>query len=344
MALESNIVVESVDEFTDSFFIYDVVIIGAGVAGLYAAYCCGISGLSCCVIDSLPQAGGQCVALYPEKNIYGVPGFINVKAKDYIEILSNQCLGYAKETFFNQKVQHISKTKTGKFCVKTAENTIFSKHLIIASGIGDMKPNVPNNVKGLSTLKQDSDFVQHYCMKLDIYKGKNVIIAGGGDSAVDFAINIAPIAKKVFLIHRKDKLTCEACKLSELRKLCNSSKLELSLENQILEIEDNSKRIVRTTKKEFEVDHIVFCYGFLPSCNLIDGLTNLGMHIENGVINSDINTMETAIENCYAAGDVASYVNKKKNIVPCYFEADRAVRSIKSKISKEVSNHAVYKG
>ena len=152
-------------------------------------------------------------------------------------------------------------------------------------------------------------------MKLDIYKNKEVIVAGGGDSAADFALNIAPIAQKVFLIHRRNKLTCENCKLCELERFVDQEKLDILLGQQILELSDeNSKRFVMTDKDKFFVDHIVFCYGFMPSERIIHGLKELGLKTVNGLIETNVDTMETSIENCYAAGDVVQYPNKKKNI------------------------------
>lgn len=304
----------------------DVSIIGAGVAGLYAAYCCGLLGLSCSIIDSLMCAGGQCGVLYPEKKVYGVPGFIDIKSKDFVSKLSEQCLDFPKELYFGHKVENISKDIEKNFIIKTSRGSeIKSKHLIIATGMGDMKPMVPPNIEGLSDTENSSDFVQYYCMKMDIYKNKDVIIAGGGDSAVDFATNIAPIAKSVTIIHRRNKFTCEEHKVPLIEKMG----IKTELEQQILEVQKN---FVRTDKNTFHVDYIIFCYGFAPNVGDNMGLLDMGLEVENNLIKVDVNTMSTSIENCYAIGDVVSYPNKKKNIVPCFFEADRSVRTIKSKM------------
>jgi thioredoxin reductase (NADPH) len=332
-------------ESIDSFSSFTVAIIGTGIAGLYSAYCCGILGLSCCVIDSLPKVGGQCAILYPEKKVYGAPGFVDIKAKDYISCLSNQCLPYAKEIFLGLRTQHILRLENGIFRVATScgrvnlptnsATQIMAKYIILATGIGDMKPNVPINIKGVMELK--SDFVQYYCMRLNLYKEKNIVVAGGGDSAVDLSLDIVFVAKKVVLIHRRDKLNCEDHKLSKLKKFVDLGKLDIVLETQILEITENgSKRTVITDNTVFETDYIVFCYGFMPSSNLILGLKELGLQEKNNLIEVNINTMETSIEDCYSVGDATTYQNKKKNIVSCFFEADRAVRSIKNKISQEV--------
>jgi thioredoxin reductase (NADPH) len=319
----------------------EIAIIGAGAAGLYATYCCGISGLNCTIIESLHIPGGQCATLYPEKKVYGIPGFSNILAKDFTDKLTKQCLEFDCEKLFGYQVENISKTSAGLFAIKFNNHNVckYAKHIILATGIGNMKPSVPNTIIGIDEIDKHSDFVQHYCIKIDIYKGKNVVIAGGGDSAIDFAVNITPIAKTVTLIHRRAKFSCEESKLKDIQKLEESGKLKLMMEHNVSELkEGNEKRIViikdQSSNEVFlEVDHIIFCYGFTASCNTMFGLENLGLEIENYLIKVDINTMETSIKNCYAAGDVVTYANKKKNILPCFFEADRAVRIIKESLT-----------
>lgn len=346
--MSSNICgIESAERNSADFFNTDVTIIGAGVAGLYASYCCNLAGIDSILVESLMFPGGQCSTIYPEKKVYGTPGFKDIKAKDFINHLSEQILDYDSKKFFGYKVETIKKenetfdiyTKSQCNCRNT---NIKSKYIILATGIGDMKPSIPSTITGLDELSTDSDFVQHYCMKMDLYKGKNVIIAGGGDSAIDFAINIAPISNNTTIIHRRNKFTCEQSKLKDIERLTNSGKLTLILEHNIVYLkEKNKERLVITKDKEskehsFSTDYIVFCYGFLPNCqNSIFGLENIGLQKENNLIKVDINTMETTVKGCYAAGDIVSYINKKKNIVPCFFEADRVVRSIKKELYKE---------
>ncbi|MDR1333371.1 MAG: NAD(P)/FAD-dependent oxidoreductase [Holosporales bacterium] len=371
----------------------DVVIIGAGVAGLYAGYCCGISGLSFTIIDSLAKPGGQCIALYPEKKVYGVPGFHDVTACDFIDKLVPQCLAFEHTELFGHTVEMINTEDDGTFVVQTRSMghakkplCISARYVIIAAGICDMKPNIPATIAGLQDISESSDFVQSCCMKIDMYKGKDVAIAGGGDSAVDFALSIIPIAKSVILIHRRDKLTCSAVKLRSISEWERSGKLKLILKTNISELtERGNERVVtitrddgnrplskpseselllggtehrsgvylevhehsstgstqqeadcggfgmRSNESKLKVDHIIFCYGFVARCHKLTWLHALAPDIKDGMIAVDVNTMETSVKNCYAIGDVVIYANKSKNIVPCFFEADRAVRMIKSK-------------
>ncbi len=311
---------------------FDVAIIGAGVSGIYATYCCGISGLNCCVIDSLSCPGGQCTTFYPDKNVYGVPGMSDMKTSDFIDLLKKQAAPFSTRDFFSHKITEIKKDCDNKtFCLlSNSDDVIYSKNIVLACGIGEMIPNTPSNIKGISSM-QDSPFIQYYCMKLDLYKNKDVIIAGGGDSAADFAINIGTIARKIILIHRRDKLTCDHDKLLKLQDLESKGVLEFKLSCNIIEL--NSSKSVITDMGEFQADYIVFCYGFRATPSNILGLKEMGVETENNLIKVDINSMQTHAENIYAIGDAIIYPNKKKNIVSCFFEADRAIRSIKRSIN-----------
>ncbi len=325
----------------------DVAIVGAGVAGMYSAYCCSLAGLSCVLIDELATAGGQCMALYPEKLVFGVPGYTNIKAKDYISRLSEQCLGVASHEFFGYKVTKIKRKPEGDFelsaknvgiCSKVInEVAITSKYIILATGIGEMKPNIPSTIQGINEISQDSDFIQFYCLNHALYRNKNVIVAGGGDSAVDFAIDIASVAKQITLIHRRDVFSCEQHKIAKLDKLARDRKIKLELAQNIYKLEEENRiRLVYTKDKnqdehKHETDHIVFCYGFVACPGML--VTDLGLQIEKNLIKVNLETMETSIKNCYAVGDAVTYASKKKNIVPCFFEADRTVRAIKNEVS-----------
>ena len=316
---------------------FDVAVIGAGVAGMYATYCCSLMGINCVIIDELRVPGGQCVAIYPEKKLYGVPGYDDVKATDYIDKLSQQCLRKDTIELFGHKVTSLNAKAHGAFeiCISDCESeiqNIRARYLIIATGIGEMRPNIPNNIRGINEMMNNSDFVQSYCLNHSLYRDKNVIIAGGGDSAVDFAIDIAQITKSVTVVHRRANFTCESHKIAKLQKLVETGKIKLKMQQNIRELKEfDGKRYVCTDENEYVADHIVFCYGFVASPSSI--ARDLGIEMEKNLIKVNIENMETSVKNCYAVGDAVTYINKKKNIVPCFFEADRVVRAIKDKIS-----------
>jgi thioredoxin reductase (NADPH) len=281
---------------------------------MYASYCCGISSFPCSLFETLQHLGGQCSAFYPDKNIYGVPGFSDTKASDFIDLLKKQTfsLEYIPD-IINKKITNIEQD-TEFFSLNNGE--YMAKYIILATGIGDMIPNIPNDISGI-----DNDFVHFYCIRADLYKGKDIIIAGGGDSAVDFAICMKSIAKSVTIIHRKDELRCDSHKIGKLNDI------NVKLSHSILSIEKNHKII--TDKGTFTADYIIFCYGFRAEPGAIAGLTKLGISFEDDLISVDIDTMQTGNKKIFAIGDAITYKNKKKNLVSCFFEADKAVRMIK---------------
>ena len=154
----------------------EVAIIGAGVAGIYASYCCGVSGVSCFVFDSQSCPGGQCMAFYPNKKVYGVPAFSDILARDFVELLKNQAACFSSSVpMFNEKVTKISKVDNVFQLGTERHNKYEAKKVIIATGAGDMLPNIPQTIKGLLAGEEEG-IVKYYCMKMDLYKNKEVII------------------------------------------------------------------------------------------------------------------------------------------------------------------------
>ena len=317
-----------------------VAIIGAGVAGMYAAHCCHLTNIDCVIVDELLTLGGQCEALYPNKIIYGVPGYDGITARSFINKLTAQCITEDITKFVGYKVDRITKNQCFEIhaknvCNQRNEIIIRCKYLILATGIGEMKPNIPKDIRGITDSSISSGFIQFYCLNHTIYRNKDVIIAGGGDSAVDFAIDISSIANSVAIIHRRDTFSCDEHKISILSNL--SEKINIIMSQKITEIECE-RHIIHTIddksdKHLYKCDHIVFCYGFVANSENLFQI--LGIETEKNLVKINIDDMTTSLDNCYAIGDAVTYKNKKKNIIPCFFEADRAVRMIKTKISGE---------
>jgi thioredoxin reductase (NADPH) len=295
-----------------------------------------MAGIRCVVVESLEIPGGQCTAFYPDKKMYGVPGHPDIRARDFVDLLVRQGLESTTSAFLNGRVDGVSRLSDGSFRIRAAGKTVVAKYIIIATGIGDMVHNAPSDVDGLNEIK--SDFIQYYCKNPAIYKGKKVIIAGGGDSAVDMAVLISTIASRVTIVHRRREFACEQAKLEKLH--APSAEISVITDHKIVRLEEMSG--VRTvtirclnsgTLRDLQVDNVVFCYGFATKQRSFFGLEEAGLLTENFLIKADLMTMETSISGCYAAGDVITYPYKKKNVVACFFEADRCVRAIKGKMS-----------
>jgi thioredoxin reductase (NADPH) len=296
-----------------------------------------LAALKACVVEAAAIPGGQCETLYPRKRMYGVPGFQDIVARDYISVLANQCLPHATATLFGQRVNRVSRIGAREFKIDTDQESVVSRFLILAIGIGDTVLCVPENI--LINIDNTSDFIQHYCSSVNLFAGKRVVIAGGGDSAIDFAIELLMIAKQVILVHRRSEFSCEPSKLRIVNELAEAENISLKLDYDILELEESAiRRCVRIRRKkdinieEITIDHVIFCYGFSVKPPLICGLEEMGIQTNDFPVKVNIETMETLINGCYAIGDAITYPGKKKNVVPCLFEADRAVRAIRDKV------------
>jgi thioredoxin reductase (NADPH) len=309
----------------------DVAIVGGGAAGLFACSRLETFGLSFSLLECLPVFGGKCTVFFPGKEVYGLPGVSSISGAQFVSILASQA-GLPGRCFLKTKVGCIKKEKEG-FSLFASDGALAmkSKYVIIASGGGEMAPVQPRDVAGLEYAVQCS-FACFYGSDPWQYQNKIVAVAGGGNSAADCAISISAVAQRVFLIHRKDKLSCEYSKTRELLKLCQENRLEILLSKRIvsLDVHNSDKSIVVYDSNDDAVskvaaDHVVFCYGFTAKQSEIQGL-DLEMHQD--LISVDIETMQTSVDRCFAIGDGIHYVNKQKNLISCCFEADKAVQII----------------
>ncbi|SMO82672.1 NAD(P)/FAD-dependent oxidoreductase [Melghirimyces algeriensis] len=305
--------------------IMDITIIGGGPTGLFAAFYAGMRNASVKVIESLPQMGGQLSALYPEKDIYDVAGFPKIGAQQLIDNLLEQCKLFDPLFCMNEKVLHVEKNSDEIFEITTDQTVHLSKTIIITAGVGAFEPRklkVPN-------AEQYEKTNLHYFVKdLEQFKGKRVLISGGGDSAVDWANMLEPIAEQVTLIHRRDRFrahetSVEKMKQSSVKVLTPREIVSLHGENQI-------ERVVIADKKkeqveELDVDAVIVSFGFVSS---LGPIKEWGLEIEKGsiVVNS---RMETNIPGIYAAGDVTTYPGKVKLIAVGFGEAPTAVNNAK---------------
>ena len=182
--------------------VYDITVIGGGPAGLFTAFYAGMRQASCKIIESMPQLGGQLAALYPEKYIYDVAGFPKVRAQELIDRLKEQLSLFETEIVLEQTVQKVEKNEDNMFEMTTNTGIHYSKAIIITAGCGAFQPR-KLEVEGAE--KYEKTNLHYFVNDLNMFKGKRVLISGGGDSAVDWALMLEPIAEKVTLIHRRDK-------------------------------------------------------------------------------------------------------------------------------------------
>ncbi len=304
----------------------DLVVIGAGPVGLFTVFEAGMLKMNCHVIDSLESIGGQCTALYPEKPIYDIPAHPSILAADLIEKLEEQAKPFSPTYHLNQRVDEITKLEDGSFIIKTSKNnTVKCKAIIIAAGCGAFGPNRPP-LDNLEKFEQNSIF---YAVRdKSKFKNKNVVIAGGGDSAVDWAINLADIANKIYVVHRREKFRCAPDSLDKMKEIAKSGKIELVIPYQLAGLEGENNHLTQVIVKDFdnntkslEADYLLPFFGLAMELGTI---ANWGLNIEKNHITVDPATMQTSAKGIYAVGDIATYKNKLKLILTGFAECASA--------------------
>jgi thioredoxin reductase (NADPH) len=300
----------------------DIVIIGAGPVGLFAVFECGMLKLDCHVVDALDAIGGQCIALYPEKPIFDIPGYPQIEAAALIERLAEQAAPFSPTYHLGQQVVRLTSTDNG-YIVETSAGTIIAcRAVIIAGGSGAFGPNRPP-LEGLEQYENRSVF--YLVKKRQDFAGKRVVIAGGGDSAVDWAVSLADIAANVMVVHRRDKFRAAPETVQKMRKLAAEGKIEMVIPYQLSALEGADGMLsgvkVSTMDGEerlLETDSLLAFFGLAMELGPIAewGLEIAGFHIA-----VEPATMATSLPGVFAIGDIATYPGKLKLILTGFAEA-----------------------
>ncbi|WP_077324475.1 NAD(P)/FAD-dependent oxidoreductase [Virgibacillus siamensis] len=315
--------------------IYDLTIIGAGPIGLFTAFYAGMRNASVHMIDSMPEVGGQLAALYPDKYIYDVAGFPNIKAKDLVEQLYEQSKTFSPKLSLNESVKNVIQLEDGTFQIDTSGSSYFARSVIITAGAGAFQPR---KLK-VDRADQFEDRNLHYFVKkLEQFKNRRVLICGGGDSAVDWSLALEPVAKEVILIHRRDKFRAHEHSLSllqesnvhiktpyEVGKLVGNDKIEQVM---LQEIKGENVHVL-------DVDDVIVNFGFVTS---LGPLKDWGMETSKNAIYVN-QQMETSIPGIFAAGDVCAYDGKPRLIATGFGEATIAVNHAKAMIDPKARLH-----
>lgn len=322
----------------------DIVVIGAGPVGLFTIFEAGTLKLKCHVVDSLEHIGGQCSALYPEKPIYDIPALPKILASELIDNLEEQSKRFDPVYHLNQRVQKLEKVDDG-YIVETSIGTrIECSAVIIAAGCGAFGPNRPP-LAGLEEYEGKSIF---YSVRAkNLFEGKNVVIAGGGDSAVDWVLSLADVANKVSLVHRRDKFRCSPDSADQLKVLADSGKIDLITPFQLDGLEGENGQLKKVLVKDFsgeikeiEADYLLPFYGLAMD---LGPIANWGLGLDkNHIAIADPTTMKTSEDRIYAVGDVATYKNKLKLILSGFAEAASACYDINKIVNANEVFHFEY--
>ncbi|HLD96079.1 MAG TPA: NAD(P)/FAD-dependent oxidoreductase [Alphaproteobacteria bacterium] len=313
-------------------YVTDVVVIGAGPAGLFSIFECGMQKLSCHVIDALDHVGGQCRALYPEKPIYDIPAYPAILAGDLVDKLYEQAAPFKPTYHLNQRVTHILQDDEKYWIVRTSKDVqIKTKAIIIAAGAGAFGPNRPP-LENIEDYEGTSIF--YFVKSREDFRDKSILIAGGGDSAVDWAISLSELAKSVSIVHRRPKFKAAPESLERLTKLSQEGEINLIVPYQLSGLKGENGFLTHViidsldgTKQEIEADILLPFFGL--SMNL-GPISEWGLGLEHNHITVDPLTAKTNREGIFAIGDVATYAHKQKLILTGFAEAAQAAQAIRA--------------
>ena len=324
----------------------DVVIIGAGPVGLFAVFECGMAKLSCHVVDAFEKIGGQCSALYPEKPIYDIAAYPAISAQDLIDQLEKQAEPFRPVYHLNQQVVEIAQQNEQgtDWLIKTSSGTeIKAKSIIIAAGVGAFGPNRPP----LENIEDFENSSIHYAVRQkEVYRNKHVVIAGGGDSAVDWALILKDIVASVSVVHRRAKFRAAPDSEAKLNAAANNGEIQLVVPYQLSNLH-GEKGILQAVevatmdgqKKLLQADYLLPFFGL--SMNL-GPITNWGLSLDKGCIAIDQATSATNLQGIYAIGDIATYPHKLKLILTGFAEAAQAAHAIRNHLFPDEVVHFEY--
>ncbi len=322
----------------------DIVVIGAGPVGLFAIFEAGMLKMRVHVVDALDMVGGQCSALYPEKPIYDIPAHPSILAQDLVDKLTAQAVPFSPTYHLGQRVETIARNSDGTWQVTTSKNTsIKCKVIIIAAGCGAFGPNRPP----LENLEQyEGKSVFYMVGRREEFRGKKVVIAGGGDSAVDWAISLSELTEKLYVIHRRPKFRCAPESTDKMQKLVAAGKIELVIPYQLDSLEGANGKLsavvvstMEGEKRSLPADVLLPFFGLAME---LGPIVNFGLNLDHNHITVKPATMATSEAGIFAIGDIATYENKLKLILSGFAEAAQACYAARGIVYPNEAYHFEY--
>lgn len=306
----------------------DILIIGAGPVGLFTVFEAGLVKLRCHLIDALPQPGGQLSEIYPKKPIYDIPGFPSILAGELVDNLMEQIKPFDPGFTLGERAEHIDKDEDGKYIVTTNRGTKHRAPVIaIAGGLGSFEPRKPP----IPNLEHFEDNGVEYIIKdPEVYRDKRVVIAGGGDSALDWTIYLADVASEVTLIHRREQFRGAPDSVEKVMELAHDGRISLLTNAQAVGLNGNGKLTDVVIKHKTEgqlkrsTDHFIPLFGLSPKLGPIG---DWGLEIEKNAIKVNTLDYSTSIPGIYAIGDINTYEGKLKLILCGFHEGTLMVQS-----------------
>jgi thioredoxin reductase (NADPH) len=302
----------------------DIAIVGAGPVALFAIFEAGLLKMRCHLIDYLPQVGGQLSEIYPKKPIYDIPGFPSVLAQELVDNLVKQAEPFNPTYTLGERIESLDKIGDRDFILTTNMGTkVSAKVVVIAGGLGCFEPRKPE-VENLVQFENGKG-VSYMVLDPETYRDKNIVIAGGGDSALDWTIFLANVAKKVTLVHRSESFRGAPDSVNKVMALAADGKIDLLLNTNLTKVSGNTvlqkvTAVDSKTKEErvIEADNLIPLFGLSPKLGPIE---NWGLNIDKNAIEVNTDDYSTNVEGVYAIGDINTYKNKLKLILCGFHEA-----------------------
>ncbi|MDX5423398.1 MAG: NAD(P)/FAD-dependent oxidoreductase, partial [Hymenobacteraceae bacterium] len=300
----------------------DICIVGAGPVGLFAVFEAGLLKMRCHVVDALPVAGGQLSEIYPKKPIYDIPGFPSILAGELVDNLMKQIEPFHPGFTLGERVEQLDKQEDGSFIVRTSEGTeIACKVVVIAGGLGSFEPRKP----AIENLERfEGKGVTYMVRDPEAFRSKRIVLAGGGDSALDWAIYLAGIAEELTLVHRGSTFRGAPESAEKVLTMAEEGQIKLLLKSNVTDVQGNGKvdsvtvMIDNETEYQIETDYFIPLFGLVPK---LGPLENWGLELEKGAIVVNTFDYSTNIPGVYAIGDINTYPGKLKLILCGFHEA-----------------------
>ena len=306
----------------------DIIIVGAGPVGLFAVFEAGLLKLRCHLVDVLGQPGGQLIEIYPKKPIYDIPGYPTILAGELVEKLMEQIAPFHPGFTMGERAEVLEKTQENLFRLITNKGTVLEAPVIaIAGGLGCFEPRKPP-IEGIDQFEDNG--IDYIIRDPDVYRDKSVLIAGGGDSALDWTIILSEIAREVTLIHRRTSFRGALDSVEKVMALAQNNKINLITGAQAVAVNGNtvlSEVIVRQKDIgdiSYRVDHFIPLFGLTPK---LGPIANWGLQINNNAIEVNTYDYSTNVKGIYAIGDINTYPGKLKLILCGFHEATLMVQS-----------------
>lgn len=300
----------------------DICIIGAGPVGLFAVFEAGLLKMRCHLIDALPQVGGQLSEIYPHKPIYDIPGYPAINAQELVDKLMEQIAPFQPSFTLGERVEVLAKQADGSYHVIGNEGTVIhAQVVVIAGGLGSFEPRKPE-VPGLADFEGKG--VNYMVKNPEHYRGKRIVIAGGGDSALDWTIFLSDVASEVTLVHRSDSFRGAPDSAEKVFNLAKAGKIKLLLQSNLHSVQGNGvlRQVSIIDKEKHETllaaDALIPLFGLSPK---LGPIADWGLNIDKSAVAVDTVDYATGVERIYAIGDINTYPGKLKLILCGFHEA-----------------------